>query len=294
MERLSSSRIAWAPIVSALALGGLLLLTNGCNEAALVDVAFSTGTSPEEGMPTPPPDPDQSPNPQGTATATPIPTPTSDPDNPTPTPTATPDPDNPTPTPTPDPDETPTPTPTPAPTPSLSCGSVIIKDLRITDEVAGPAISYRPWTELELANPNGSSINGLGLAPGTYTRVRFTVHKPTGSGSGGPGTGDPSINHSVHLCGEWNGIAWDYKDDETFDVDRREPNGVVVDGDGPAKLFVIFDSSGWFDGIDLSTLQPAPDGVVYLDHHVNHPVQLQFRDNFRDSVRLANEAYGSH
>lgn len=277
MEPLTSNRISWASIVSTLALGGLLLLTNGCNDASLVSVGFSTGTAPAgEEIPTPTPDPDGDPD----GTPTPMPTPTDDPDNPD-------DPGDPTPT--------PTASPSPSPTPSLACGTVVIRDLRIkTDDSSGPSISYRPWAELDLTDPNASTINGLGVSPGTYTRVRFTVHKRTGSGSGGPGTGNPEVNHSIHLCGEWNGIAWDYKDDETFDIDRRDEGGVVVDGDGPAKLFVIFDSAHWFDGIDLTQWPAAPDGVVYMDHHVNAELQRRFRDNFRDSVRLANEAHGSH
>lgn len=277
MERLNPNHTAWAPLAAIAAVGALLLL-NGCaNDGRMVEVGAVTGGGqiPNENFPTPTPtvDPD--------TTATPNPTPTDGPDNtPTPAPTASP-------TATPDPDESPT--PTPAPTPSLACGTVVIRDVRLSGD-AGES-HFRPWADLDIANPNGSTINGFGIPEGTYDRVRFTMHKRTGSDSNGPGTGNPEVNHSIHICGTWQGVQFDYTDDTTDNVDRRDPAGVTVDLDGPGKLFVVFDSSTWFDGIDLTQATVAADGIVYLAHHENEELQRQFRDNFKASVKLANDLH---
>ena len=191
-----------------------------------------------------------------------------------------------------DPDDTDPPgDPTPE-EPQLSCGTVVIKDLRIsTEDSNDPQIAYRPWADLDLTDPDASTLNDLPVNAGTYRRVRFTMHKRTGNDSGGPGTGNPDVNHSIHLCGTWQGIAWDYTDDTTDNVDRQDPAGVEIDTDGPAKLFVIFDSSTWFDGIDLAQATPAADGTVYLSHSENSQQQRALRENFKASVRLANSQH---
>jgi hypothetical protein len=189
------------------------------------------------------------------------------------------------------PDGTPTPdaTPTPAPAPALSCGTVMIRDLKIwTDDPNGPVIEYRPWSLVDLMNPDASTINDLPVEPGTYTRVRFTIHKPVGAGSPGPGTGNPSVNDSIHLCGVQDGIPFEYRDDVTDRVDRRDPGGVTIDSNGPARLLLIFDSSTWFDGIDLSTATLDANGVVQLDRDHNADLARALRQNFEQSVRLAN------
>lgn len=233
----------------------LVSQTAGCaNETSLVNVGFARSTMP------------------GTDDTTPDDTSPDDPDNPD-------NPDEPGETPD-DPGEAPD-------APALACGSFVIRDLRISTD-AGDDIHSRPWADLELSNPNGSTINDLSVSPGIYQRVRFTMHKRTGDDSGGPGTGNPEVNHSIHLCGTYQGVTWDYTDDTTESVDRRDENGVEIDGDGPAKLFVVFDSTTWFDGIDLTQADVAPDGVVYLAHSENEPLQRALRDNIRESIHLAN------
>jgi hypothetical protein len=163
---------------------------------------------------------------------------------------------------------------------------VVIRDLRISS-TAGDEIRAREWADLDLLDPDASTLNDLSVTPGTYDRVRFTMHKRTGEGSGGPGTGNPEVNHSIHLCGSWQGQPWDYTDDTTENVDRRDPGGVTIDAGGPAKLFVVFDMTTWFAGIDLTGATVAADGVVYLAHHENAALQRALRDNIRDSIRLA-------
>jgi len=173
--------------------------------------------------------------------------------------------------------------------PELSCGLFVIRDVRIsTDD--GANLDFRTWADLDLADPNASTVNDVAVPPGLYDRVRFTIHKRTGEGSGGPGTGNPEVNHSVHLCGTHQGVTWDYTDDTTDNVDRRDEGGVLIDGDGPAKLFIVFDSTTWFDGIDLTQAEVAADGVAYLAHHENSDLQRALRDNIRDSIHLANHA----
>ncbi|HVO31777.1 MAG TPA: hypothetical protein VMV18_13615 [bacterium] len=272
MERVNLStsgpRIGWGAVASLLGLGVLLFLSQGCaNRGSLVSVGFTAGDVPPLSTPTNP-DATPTPVPTGTVTdTTPTPTPGS-----TPTPTATATPDS-----------------TPTPTPALACGMVVIRDLRIaTDDPNGPTIDFRAWADLDLANPNGSSLNELPVAPGVYRSVTFQMHKRVGSGSGGPGTGNPDVNGSLHLCGTWQGSTFDVFLDVTDTLFNRDPNGVTIDGDGPAKLFVVFDSSHWFDGIDLSTATVAPDGVVYLSHDQNKQMADVFKQNFKTSIRLAS------
>lgn len=256
-----------SPALALLALGALLLSQGGCaNENSLVDVGFSRSTSPDTDDTNPdggggdtPDNPDDNPD---------------DPDNPDDTPD---NPDDP-----PDGGEE-----TPPNAPELSCGMFVIRDLRISSD-SGDDIDFRPWADLDLANPNGSTLNDLGVSAGLYNRVRFTTHKRTGDGSDGPGTGNPEVNHSAHLCGTYQGVTWDYTDDTTEHVDRRDEGGVQLDGEGPAKLFVVFDSTTWFDGIDLTQATVAADGVVYLAHHENADLQHALRDNIRESIHLAN------
>jgi hypothetical protein len=272
MERLDRRYVSWAPILTIAAVGFLLLLNNGCNDAGqMVDVNMSTNPG---------------------AGVTPVSTDPPDGGTPTPTPTDTnPDGGTPTPTPTSTPDGG-TPTPTPAPTPNLACGVVVIRDLILSsNDPQSPQIHDRGWADLDLANPNGSTINNLGVAPGTYDRIRFTLHKRTGDGSSGPGTGDPSVNASIHLCGTWQGIKWDVFDDVTTNVDRKDAGGVTVDADGPGKLFIIFDSAHWFDGIDLSQAAVAADGTVYLSHDSNSQMAEKFKQNFETAIRIANQQH---
>lgn len=253
-----------------LALLGATFATGCANDTGLVDVKFAGSTSPNTDDTSPdggesPDDPDTGDDGDDT------------PDNP--------DGEDPT-----DPGDDPTDPGDPGdPSPSLSCGMVVIRDLRISGG-SGNDIDFRAWADLDLMDPDASTLNDLAVSPGTYDRVRFTMHKRTGNGSGGPGTGNPVVNHSIHLCGTWQGQAWDYTDDTTENVDRRDLAGVSIDGDGPAKLFVVFDMTTWFDGIDLTGATVAADGVVYLAHDQNKQLQQALRDNIRDSIHLANHA----
>ena len=256
-------------LLSALAILSLAALTGCANDTGLVDVKFASSTQPntDDGVPDGGGD---------------TPDDTGDDDDTSPDDPGNPDGEDPTDPPTDpgDPGD---------PSPSLACGMVVIRDLRISND-SGDAIRERPWADLDLLDPDASSLNSLSVTPGTYDRVRFTMHKRTGDGSGGPGTGNPEVNHSIHLCGTWQGQAWDYTDDTTENVDRRDLGGVSIDADGPAKLFVVFDMTAWFDGIDLSTATVAPDGVVYLAHHENEELQRALRENIKASIHLANHA----
>ena len=271
MEPLRRTHIQWSPILAAVAMGLLLLLSHGCSRGQVVSVQMTTSGSSPDGTPTPTgtnTNPDATPTPTN-PDATPTPTATSTSPDSTPTPTATP---------------TASDTPTPAPTPALACGEVMIRDLIIsTGDPNGPQIHDRGWSVLDLANPNGSTINDLGVSPGTYTSVRFTIHKE-----------NPAQTWSVHLCGTWQGVQWDVQDDITDNVVRKDAGGVTVDSDGPGKLFVVFDSSHWFDGIDLTNDPPAPDGIVYLSHDSNLQDAMKFKQNFETSIRLANQAHSGH
>ena len=234
-----------------------LLLAAGCaNDTSLSELGVGRSTSPDTDDGTPDGGGDSPDNPDN---------PTDNPDDPT-------DPG--------DPGD---------PAPSLSCGLFVIRDLRVSTS-NGNDLDVRAWADFDLSDPNASTLNDLAIPAGLYDRVRFTIHKRVGDGSGGPGTGNPEVNHSVHLCGTQQGVTWDYTDDTTDNVDRRDEGGVEIDGDGPAKLFIVFDSTTWFDGIDLTQAAVAADGIVYLAHHENADLQRALRDNIRESIHLANHA----
>jgi len=256
------------PLFGILALGTLSLAA--CNQGQLIDVQFAAvgATTPTAGGPG----------------GTPTPTPTSL-DSPTP--------GTPTPTPGPTPMETPAPSPSPTSTPAtgpeLTCGTVTIRSLMISDP-AGPTILYRDWATLTLASPDASSLNGLGVTPGTYKRVQFVMAEPVGIGSPGPGTGNPAVNGSLHICGVAQGIPFEVFDDVTTTVDRQDPGGVTAGAGGPGVLFVDFDSTHWLDGIDL-TRASLTNGVAYLNHASNLQMAMEFKQNFVNSVHLADQAH---
>lgn len=201
------------------------------------------------------------------------------------------------------PSNTPSVDPTPAATPidpidpseglpegDAGCNTVMIRDLRIwSDDAEGPVVEYRPWAVIDLDDPDASVLNDLPIEPGVYSKVRFTLHKPVGHLSPGPGTGNPSENVSVHLCGIRDGVSWEYAGDVTDQVYRESDGGVMVTPYGPARLFVAFDKSTWFDGIDLTTAERDEDGVVRMSHDSNHALANRLEKNFKDSVSLTSQ-----
>jgi hypothetical protein len=165
--------------------------------------------------------------------------------------------------------------PPPAPA-NITCATFMIRDVRLE---GASRFDQRVWEPVDLLDPASSKINLLAIEPGRYDRLRLTIEPREGFLPGPTGR-----KVSTMVCITLDGKNIVYRDDtyDTFELRPDQPVEVVPRQ--LARFLVTFDVGAWFEGIDVSRLEPDQAGIVHIDEENHHDLQNQIRDRIKDSV----------
>ena len=95
---------------------------------------------------------------------------------------------------------------------------------------------------------------------GTYSRVKFQIHKPEGANDAAFLAAHPEYaGVSIRVAGRWNGTPFIFTTGVT-DVQEVRFNPPLVVGDAPTSFTLFVDLSGWFRAVDGSLIDPATAG----------------------------------
>ncbi|MEZ4358926.1 MAG: hypothetical protein R3B48_02015 [Kofleriaceae bacterium] len=158
----------------------------------------------------------------------------------------------------------------------VTCAAFMIRDVRLD---GATEFDQRVWEPVDLLNPDASNINLLDIQPGTYDRLRLTIEPQEGFMPGPTGRKVSTI-----LCITIDGKNVEYRDDTYDTFELRPEGGIEVVPNQLSHFLVTFDLDAWFDGIDVSNLEPDDTGVVHINERTNHDLQNQIRDRIKDSV----------
>jgi hypothetical protein len=165
----------------------------------------------------------------------------------------------------------------------LTCAWFMVRNVKLVgNDDAG--FDARIWEPLDLLDPTSSAIDILDVEPGTYERLRLQIHAEEGFLPGPTGR-----KVSMMVCATIDGVAIEYRDDTWESIVVRPDAGIEVVPGELAKLALRFDTSDWFDDVDVSELEPAADGIVYIDEENRHDLQNAIRDRIRDSIDLVKK-----
>lgn len=101
----------------------------------------------------------------------------------------------------------------------------------------------------------------VSLAPGTYDRVEFEIHKPDGGDSTDRAflAVNPAFRGvSIRARGTFNGTAFEYLSDLSAEQELRLSPPLVLAQGGTAQLSLTIDARGWFlDAVRNRLVNPA-------------------------------------
>lgn len=166
--------------------------------------------------------------------------------------------------------------PPPPPPSNVSCAAFMIRDVRLE---GATAFEQRVWEPVNLLDPASSKLNLLQVQPGTYDRLKLKIEPQEGFMPGPTGR-----KVSTVLCITLDGKNIEYRDDTYDTFELRPAGGVVVEPGRLSHFLVSFDLDSWFEGIDVSRLEPDASGVVHIDERNHSDLQNQIRDRIKDSV----------
>lgn len=166
--------------------------------------------------------------------------------------------------------------PPPPPPNNVTCAAFMIRDVRLE---GATAFEQRVWEPVNLLDPASSKLNLLQVQPGTYDRLKLKIEPQEGFMPGPTGR-----KVSTVLCITLDGKRIEYRDDTYDTFELRPAGGVVVEPGRLSHFLVSFDLESWFDGIDVSRLEPDASGVVHINERNHSDLQNQIRDRIKDSV----------
>jgi hypothetical protein len=169
--------------------------------------------------------------------------------------------------------------PRPDPEVEVGCAVFMIRDVRLESDSF--EFDERVWEPIDLFDPATSEINLLDIETGTYDRVRLKL-EPLDGFLAGPT--DRKV--STFVCGTAGEVYFEYRDDTYDTIELRDDDGIEVISGEVAELAVAFDVAAWFEGLDIASLEPAEDGVVYIDEKSHSDLQNEIRHRKKDAIDL--------
>jgi hypothetical protein len=144
-------------------------------------------------------------------------------------------------------------------------------------EALGPMLVDLPL------NSSAQQQFSIGIAPGTYTAVRFHIHKANSGAEAAFLTDHPEfVGTSIRVVGTFNDEPFTYTTSLNALQRQHFESPVTVDESGTANVTLLVDLSTWFDnGGTLINPATAADGGVN-EHLVWDNIKRSFRA-FRDN-----------
>lgn len=119
-------------------------------------------------------------------------------------------------------------------------------------EALGPILVDLPL------NTGAQQQFAIGIQPGTYTAVRFHIHKAN-SGSEAPFLADHPefVGNSIRVTGTYNDVPFVYTTSLNAVQRQRFESPITVDQSGSTDVTLLVDLSTWFQGTGGTLIDPA-------------------------------------
>ena len=123
----------------------------------------------------------------------------------------------------------------------------------------------------------------ISIEPGTYTGVRFHIHKANSGSEAAFLTDHPEfVGSSIRVAGTFNDEPFTYTTSLNAVQEQRFESPVTVDASGTTDVTLLVDLSTWFKGTDGTLVSPATAMAGGANEHL-------VWDNIRRSFHAFND-----
>lgn len=133
---------------------------------------------------------------------------------------------------------------------------------------------------VDALDPDDSTIPEIPLPADTYKKVEFKFEKPS-AGEGIQGT-----DAAIALDATIDGTKVQVRIAKSDKVTLRHVDGIALANGGTSTFLIDLDVPGWFDGVDVTTLEADADGVVLIDSQTNKSAYDKVLDNLKATIKL--------
>ncbi|HEX5387162.1 MAG TPA: hypothetical protein VFW66_10705 [Gemmatimonadales bacterium] len=149
--------------------------------------------------------------------------------------------------------------------------------------------------DVPVATAGAEQSISVPLDAGTYDRVEFQIHKPTGSNDAAFLQTDPGFDGvSIHVEGTWNGAPFTFNSAITAVEELELEPPVTLAANGTTDLTVLVDVSQWFSDGAGALIDPssANDGQPN-ESRVQQNIQASFHA-FEDANEDGRDDHGTN
>lgn len=170
-------------------------------------------------------------------------------------------------------------------------------DCSVDDDVASSEVEYEyegPFVVNLLNQKSVPSLDQVKIEDATYCKFKFKLDKleddeiPAGvSGS------DAIVENSVYIEGIHDGatpFVITLDEDVEFEMESSQPEGLALTTGATNTIFLVFDLSKLFEGIDDFSTLDVTGGVVYIDQSNNTDAYETIKLNLQVFSKLQKDS----
>lgn len=183
----------------------------------------------------------------------------------------------------------------------ITLAKVVVSDVEFErsencalDDAGETEIEYEgPYVVNLLTQKSYPSLNEVVLAKGHYCEFKFSLEKlnvdevPTGVDSN-----DEIIEASMYIEGTYHSttpLIVRLEEDESFEMESESSHGLNLSVGEANTLFLMFDLSKLFEGVDLSVLD-LDAGTIVIDKNHNQTAYQLVRKNIKTFSKLFKDS----
>jgi hypothetical protein len=193
---------------------------------------------------------------------------------------------------------------------TLTEARIVLRDIDMDPLAACQAEAASPTSDFEsgftFAGPfvidllNDTSLPPAGKIPipsGTYCEIGLDFNR-LGKEEAPEGilSDDPIIGSALIVRGsrdDGTPFLVRLNEDDRFKLEGTSPDGFAIESvPGGTLLFISFDLSAWFEGVDLNAAVVS-DGMIFIDHDDNAGLRSMIVENIKRSARLFKDLNGN-
>jgi hypothetical protein len=158
---------------------------------------------------------------------------------------------------------------------------------------AGEANFMGPYVADLLLDQTTPTLGTVRIPKGRYSRVELILERlDVEEVPEGISPADPIIGHSFYLGGtRQDGTPFLASLNLSEELFLESTNGFDLGQNGPTHLFLAFDLSSWFAGVDLDSAQVS-GATIYIDEANNTELLDLLKENVKDSADLFRDQNG--
>lgn len=144
-----------------------------------------------------------------------------------------------------------------------------------------------PYVADLLNDQTTPDLGTVRIPPGRYKQIEMNFEKLEADEiPEGISPSDPIVGHSYYLEGSReDGVPFAASLELTEEFRLESDDGFSLGEHGPTRLFVAFDLSAWFVGVDLSSAQVVDDEILIDESHNTELLDI-LKENIKTSARL--------